>query len=139
MIPLSEADLLGDPDIQTTLHKIAKDYCTKYPQLVKTTTRPNRPYFNRDDFVDSLYKIYTNYKMTNGHELSMALEEMNKYIGKAFEILLDEKQKTKGKTKTVDGLTISQPMYILAHANGLYIFLCKDIISDIARFITYNL
>jgi hypothetical protein len=135
MIPLSEADLLGDPDIQSSLHKIAKEYCVKYPHLVKTNTRPNRPYFNRDDFVDSLYKIYTTYNLSNTGLLNDALNKMNNYISKTFECLLDENIKTKGKTKTVDGLTITQPMYILAHTHRLYLFLYKDIVIDIEKFI----
>ena len=56
------------------------------------------------------------------------------YIGSKFNCLLDENK----KNKTVDGLTISQPMYMTAHKNGLYLFLCKDIVSDISEFIKKN-
>ncbi len=126
-VPLSEADLIGDPDIQNSLHKIAKEYCNTYPQLVKTTIRPHRPYFNRDEFVDSLYKIYTSRNMTSTKELISSLDEINTYIAKSFNQLLDDNK----KTKTIDGLTISQPMYQIAHKNGLYLFLCKDLVSDV--------
>ncbi len=129
MVPLSEADLIGEPDIQSSLHKIAKDYCNKYPQLVKTTSRPHRPNFNRDDFVDSLYKIYTSCNMANSTQLVTILEKMNSYIEKAFESLLTESK----KTKTIDGLTISQAMYNSAHKTGLYLFLCKDLVTDVTE------
>ncbi len=131
MVPLSEADLVGEPNIRDSLHKIAYDYSIKYPTLVKTNTRPNRPYFNRDDFVDSLYKIYTECNLENSNELIKALESMNNYIEKAFDSLLDENK----KTKTVNGLTITHPMYMTAHKNGLYLFLCKDVTSDVSDFI----
>jgi len=134
MVPLSEADLIGEPNIRDSLHKIAKEYCIKYPSLVKTTPRPYRPHFNRDDFVDSLYKIYTDCELNNSSQLVQALNKMNDYIGSKFNCLLDENK----KNKTVDGLTISQPMYMTAHKNGLYLFLCKDIVSDISEFIKKN-
>jgi hypothetical protein len=127
MVPLSEADLIGDPDIQTSLHKIAKDYCRNYPQLVKTTIRPHRPYFNRDEFVDSLYKLYTSVNMTSSTQLVSALDAMNDYIEKSFRQLIDDNK----RTKTVNGLTISQTMYQTAKNNGLYLFLCKNLVSDI--------
>jgi hypothetical protein len=130
MVPLSEADLIGDPDIQTSLHKIAKDYCHKYPQLVKTTTRPHRPNFNRDDFVDSLYKIYIQCKMNTSSQLTKVLEDMNNYIKKTFESLITDTK----KTKTIDGLTVTQSMYNTANKHGLYLFLCKDLVSDIGEF-----
>jgi len=131
MVPLSEADLIGEPNIRDALHNIAKEYCVKYPSLVKTTTRPYRPNFNRDDFVDSLYKIYENCNLTNSKELINGLQAMNDYIKHNFNSLLEDKK----KTKTVDGLTIAQPMYMTAHKHGLYLFLCKDLVSDITEFI----
>jgi hypothetical protein len=131
MVPLSEADLVGDPDIQKTLHKIAKDYCDKYPSLVKTTIRPNRPYFNRDEFVDTLYKIYSECNLTNSVKLIKSLDSLNNYIEKTFECLLNDSC----KTKTVNGLTISKPMYITANKVGLYIFLTKNIEDEVKHLI----
>lgn len=131
MVPLSEADLIGDPDIQKTLHKIAKDYCDKYPSLVKTIIRPNRPYFNRDEFVDTLYKIYSSSDLTNSVKLIKALDNYNEYIKKTFECLLNDSY----KTKTVLGLTIAKPMYTIANNIGLYIFLSKNIEDEVKNLI----
>jgi hypothetical protein len=72
-----------------------------------------------------------NCNLNNSSQLIQALNDMNDYIGVTFNCLLDENK----KNKTVDGLTISQPMYLTAHKNGLYLFLCKDIISDVSEFI----
>lgn len=131
MVPLSEADLVGDPDIQKTLHKIAKDYCDKYPSLVRTTIRPNRPCFNRDEFVDTLYKVYSECNLTNASKLIKALENLNKYICKTFECLLLDGY----KSKTVDGLTIAKPMYFTAHNAKLFIFLSKNLNDDLKNII----
>jgi hypothetical protein len=131
MVPLSEADLIGDPDIQKTLHKIAKDYCDKHPSLVKTIIRPNRPYFNRDEFVDTLYKIYSSSDLTSSVKLIKALDNYNEYIKKTFECLLNDSY----KTKTVLGLTITKPMYTIANNVGLYIFLSKNIEDEVKNLI----
>jgi hypothetical protein len=131
MVPLSEADLIGDPNIQQTLHKISKDYCDKYPSLVKTTIRPNRPYFNRDEFVDTLYKVYSKSNLNNSVKLIQALDSLNTYIGRTFECLINDNL----KTRTVDGLTISKPMYSISHKVNLFIFLSKNLEEDLKNLI----
>lgn len=131
MVPLSEVDLIGDIDISRTLHEIAKKYCNDYNILHSIKNNPNRPYFNRDKFVNDLYTIYTTCNMKSSRELLDLLDKVNNKIRNDFKELLLNKEKN---SKTVKGLTISKKMYITASECNCYIFLQKNIAVDLIEF-----
>lgn len=128
-IPLTEADLVGEPCIQDALYTIANEYCVKYSVLYSTSRNPRRPYFNREEFVDVLYRVYMECNLKNSKQLRELLDEMNDYFQNRFRCI-EESDK---KTKTIDGLTIAKPMYQLAKETGCYLFLSKDLSMNLTK------
>lgn len=129
MRPLCETDLLGNLDISGGLHLIAKEFCDFYPKLQKMTRTPRRPFFNRDEFVDSLYRIYEDSRINNFGKLKTILKKMNDVYRNSFIELLNEKK----MSKTVSGTTVSKAMFAICHDNGCYIFLSKKLEIDIIQ------
>lgn len=134
MVPLSEADLVGDVDAKSVLYKIANEYCNKYETLHTIKRNPNRPYFNRDEFVDNIYKVYTTCNIKEYNELIELLEKVNNIICNDFKELLN----TNKKSKTVRGLTISKNMYTISSKCGCYIFLLKNLSIDLIDYYNNN-
>jgi hypothetical protein len=127
-IPLSDADLCGDIIVQKDVHIVAKEYCDKFPTLVRITPRPHRPNFNRDLFAQELYTIYKEFQ--DFQKVKDILSKYDKYLAETFSCL-DDNTNSRLANKTIDGLTISRKMYNTAKNAGCFIFLSKTLAEDV--------
>jgi len=133
MVPLSDVHLQSDQNVTKMLYEIAEDYCAKYPTLCKGSGRIVRPNFNRDTFVESMYRIMIDSegKIKNKMQMMFYLNLYNDYIHDNFDRLQNETL----KNFTVKGLNITRPMYITADKLGCYIFLGKNLALDVCEII----
>ena len=133
MVPLSDVHLQSDQGVTKMLYEIAEEYRTKFPTLCKGSDRVVRPNFNRDTFVESMYRIMidSDGKIKNKYQMTFYLDLYNEYIRDNFSRLLNEAY----KNYTVKGLNITRPMYLTADKIGCYIFLGKNLALDVSEIV----
>jgi hypothetical protein len=133
VVPLSDVHLQTDNRLTKMLYEIAEEYSAKFPSLCKGTNRVVRPNFNRDGFVESMYKIMMDSegKIRAKSQMIYYLDLYNDYIRDNFKFLKGESV----KSYTVKGLNITSPMYKKADEIGCYIFLGKNLVIDILEIV----
>jgi len=133
VVPLSDVHLQSDQRLTTMLYEIAEDYASRFPTLCKGTQRVVRPHFNRDAFVESMYKITMDSegKIKNKVQMMFYLNIYNDYIRDNFSHL----KSGSVKSYTVKGLNITPPMYNKADDVGCYIFLGKNLAIDVLEIV----
>lgn len=133
VVPLSDVHLQTDQRLTKMLYEIAEEYAATYPTLCKGTQRVVRPNFNRDSFVESMYKIMMDSegKIRVKPQMMHYLTVYNDYIRDNFMHLKS------GSTKsyTIKGLNITSPMYNKAFDVGCFIFLGKNLVIDILEIV----
>lgn len=107
-------DINRTKKIKKELEEVVKYFVAKYPKNVSGAKSPNKCNFNKDIFIEKLYKYYKDDKMIVSHEIVTAL------------LVLNEKYKNKKiKIKRISASTRER-----CDKSGLYLFL-KDFTEDL--------
>lgn len=76
-------DNMNSSSVKLEILDIVKYYEDKYKQFISTSSRCRAPHFNRDNFVDNIYDIYTSLNcLVNIKCITKAFEILNIYYSK---------------------------------------------------------